>query len=87
MSSFQQPFYVDYGGGVIVICNPIYDPTQYYYQPPTTYVPSPTGNNNVSQVFTFPTGPASPPLPNANINGQAYIPTTPVELIGQVQCQ
>ncbi|KAK3739760.1 hypothetical protein QZH41_013608 [Actinostola sp. cb2023] len=92
MPPFQQPCYVDYGGGAMVVFNAVYDP--YFYQPTTSYIPSPPGNNSMSQVFTFPpvaAGPATPPLNgiSGTMNAQAFIPTAPFEMIGhpQVQCQ
>lgn len=85
MAPFQQPCYLDYGGGAVVVFNAVYDPAQYYYQQPTTYIPSPTGNNNV---FTFPPGPETPPL-NVTLTGQHFIPAVHPEMMGQpqVQCQ
>ena len=86
MAAFQQPYLVDYGNGTMVLVNTVYDPG-FYYQTP--YVPSPTANNNVGHTFTFPPGPATPPL-SAPINGQAFFPTTAFDMGAiqqQVQCQ
>jgi hypothetical protein len=72
----------------MVVFNAVYDP---YYYPATTYVPSPTGNNNVNQVFTFPTmhGPPTPPLNgiNGTLNGQHFFHAAPFETVGPPQVQ